>query len=56
MPHELALMLARRGMPIADAENPVAVARGAMQVVLGGATADEERMRRAARSVRPPEP
>jgi tryptophan 2,3-dioxygenase len=41
----LAPMLARRGTPIvADAQDPVAVARGAMQVVLGGATADEERM------------
>ena len=41
----LAPMLARRGTPIiADAQDPVAVARGAMQAVLDSATADEERM------------
>ena len=41
----LAPMLARGGTPIiADADDPVASARGAMQAVLGGATADEERM------------
>jgi tryptophan 2,3-dioxygenase len=41
----LAPVLARRGTPITfAAEDPVAVARGAVGVVLGGATADEERM------------
>jgi tryptophan 2,3-dioxygenase len=41
----LAPVLARRGTSITvAAEDPVAVARGAVDVVLGGATADEERM------------
>lgn len=41
----LAPLLARRGTPVAhDAEDPVAAARSAVRVVLGSATADEERM------------